>query len=284
MDQVNPSASGGSRVSQVVWPWRDEASRSDQGPKHGNVKGRAVLQALIKAIVAGLFFYHRHPVPGTVLVVLAGLVLVSGCFIPSFFLGFERAGRKFGQWGGAAISAQQVGCDLETDQTVTLSHGFDLNSQLAFGYNFNFYRLWQDRFGSAMTVGIDIGLLAKVYRNWRIGCFGHNLNHPSLGKLYQYDLPSGVGIGLSYTPFSGVLAAVEASKDVGKITRYKIGSEYELWQEKLALRAGVLNEGQLTLYSMGFGVKAKGILVGYAFEGGHQALSGTHQFGLGYKW
>jgi hypothetical protein len=193
-------------------------------------------------------------------------------------------GRRFGQWGGAAISAQQVGCDLETDQTVTLSHGFDLNRQLAFGYNFNFYRLWQEGCGSAMTMGIDVGLLAKVYRSWRVGCFGHNLNHPSLGKSYQYDLPSGVSIGLSYVPFSGVLASVEAGKDAGKITRYKVGSEYELWPDRLTLRAGILNEGQLTLYSTGLGVRARGILVGYAFEGGHQALSGTHQFALGYKW
>jgi len=193
-------------------------------------------------------------------------------------------GRDFGKWGGAAVSVQQVGCDLESDQTVTLSHGFDLNSQLSFGYNFNFYRIWQQDFGSAMTMGIDVGLLAQVYRTWKIGCFGHNLNHPSLGKIYLYDLPSGVSVGLSYLPFSGVLASAEAGKDVGKITRYKFGAEYGLLQDKLAIRAGILNEGQLTLYNLGLGVTARGILVGYAFEGGHQALPGTHQIGLGYKW
>lgn len=193
-------------------------------------------------------------------------------------------GRGFGRWGGAAVSVQQVGCDLESDQTVTVSHGFDLNSQLSFGYNFNFYRIWQQNFGSAMTMGIDVGVLAKIYRTWRIGCFGHNLNHPSLGKIYLYDLPSGVSVGVSHTPFSGVTASVEAGKDVGEITRYKIGAEYGLWQDMLDLRAGIISEGQLTLYSLGFGVTTKGILVGYAFEGGHQALSGTHQIGLGYKW
>lgn len=193
-------------------------------------------------------------------------------------------GNKFGKWGGAALSVQQVGCDLESDQTFTLSHGMDLNNQLAFGYNLNIYRIWQQNFGSAMTMGIDVGLLAKIYRTWRLGCFGHNLNHPSLGKIYLYDLPSGVSVGVSYMPLSGVTASVEAGKDAGKITRYKIGSEYELWQGKMSLRTGIINEGQLTLYSAGFGVTARGILVGYAFEGGHQALSGTHQFGLGYKW
>jgi hypothetical protein len=193
-------------------------------------------------------------------------------------------GKKVGKWGVVAVSAQQVGCDLETDQTLTLSHGFDLNNQLAFGYNFNFYRLWQDRFGSAMTTGIDIGMLAKVYRNWRVGCFGHNLNHPGFGKISRYELPSGVSVGLSYTPFSGVLASIEAEKEAGRVTRYKVGSEYEFWPKTLNIRAGILNEGQLTLYSMGFEARAKGISVGYAFEGGHQALSGNHQFGLGYRW
>ncbi|MBI5805031.1 hypothetical protein HZA73_03195 [candidate division TA06 bacterium] len=193
-------------------------------------------------------------------------------------------GRSFGKWGGAAVSVQQVGCDLESDQAVTLSHGFGLNDQLSFGYNFNFYRIWQQDFGSAMTLGIDVGMMAKVYRTWKIGCFGHNLNHPSLGKIYQYDLPSGVSAGVSCIPFSGVTASAEAGKDVGKLTRYKFGAEYGLWQDKLALRAGILSEGQLTLYDLGFGVNAGGILVGYAFEGGHQALPGTHQIGLGYKW
>lgn len=189
-----------------------------------------------------------------------------------------------GRWGGGALSVQQVGCELETDQAVTLSHGFDLNRQLSFGYNLNFYRLWQQGMGSAITLGADIGLLARIYRSWRMGCFGHNLNHPSLGLDQAYDLPSGVGIGLSHSPFSGVLASVEATKDAGRATRYRIGSEFDLMADRLTLRSGIQTEGQLTLYSAGLEVRARGISVGYAFEGGHQALSGTHQFGLGYGW
>jgi hypothetical protein len=192
--------------------------------------------------------------------------------------------RSWGRWGGAGVSLQQVGCDWEKDQALTLAHGFAMNRQLSFGWGVNLYRLWQERFGSASTAGFDIGLLARVYRKWSIGIHGHNLNHPSLGTLYQYDLPSWVSAGVGFQPFPGLMGTAEAAKEPSRITRYKFGSEFSLAQDRLKLRAGILNEGQLTLYTMGFGVKSLGVSVNYAFEGGHEALSGTHQFGLGYSW
>ncbi|HTY08010.1 MAG TPA: hypothetical protein VMF29_02475, partial [Candidatus Edwardsbacteria bacterium] len=166
-------------------------------------------------------------------------------------------GRELGRWGGAAVSVQQVGCDVESDQNVMLSHGFNLTDQLAFGYTINGYRLWQQRFGSAITAGIDVGLMARVYRKWRIGASGHNLNHPSLGKLREYDLPSGVAVGVAYEAFPGTLGSLELSKDAGYVTKYKVGCEYSLVADKLKLRGGVSNEGALTLYSMGLGVKVR---------------------------
>lgn len=193
-------------------------------------------------------------------------------------------GREFGKWGGAAVSLQQVGSDLAADQNLMLSHGFALTDQLSFGYNLNLYRVWQERFESAMTAGVDIGLMARIYRKWRVGAFGHNLNHPSLGKLREYDLPSGVAVGAAYEPFPGILGGLELSRDAGYVTRYKFGSEFALIPDRIKLRAGLLNEGQLTLYTLGFGVQLRGATVGYAFEGGHAALNGTHQLGLGYRW
>ena len=193
-------------------------------------------------------------------------------------------GNTLKKWGGAAISLQQVGCDLEKDQSLTFSHGMNLTDQLAFGYNLNLYRLWQARFGSAVTAGLDVGMLAKIYKKWRVGAFGHNLNHPSYGKLYEYDLPSGVSVGVAYEPFQGVLGSMDIDKDAGYVTAYKFGSEFTLWPDRLKLRGGIMNQGKITLYDIGFGVQVKGLMIGYAFEGGHEALNGTHQIGLGYWW
>jgi hypothetical protein len=193
-------------------------------------------------------------------------------------------GKDMGKWGGMAVSVQQTGCELETDQSFTFSHGFSMSEQLSFGYNLNLYRLWQNRFGSAITGGVDVGLLARVYRKWRIGCFGHNLNHPSLGVETQYELPSSVAIGLAYEPLPGLAGSVEASKEPGYITCYKAGAEFAVKPEVLNIRSGVSNEGSLTLFSLGMDITITGITVGYAYEGGHQALAGNHQMGLGYKW
>ena len=101
---MSDSTAGANRVSQTVWPWRETVSRSAAVPTHGNVKGRILLQTSMMAIVAGLFFYRHHPIPGTILGSLAGLLLISGLFIPSFFLGFEKAGRKFGQWVATGVT------------------------------------------------------------------------------------------------------------------------------------------------------------------------------------
>ena len=91
------------RVSQAVWRWRD-ADAPVPADSHGNVKGRALLQTLIMAGVAGIFLYRHHPVPGTILAVLAGLILTAAFLAPSFFLAFEKAGRTFGEWVAIGVT------------------------------------------------------------------------------------------------------------------------------------------------------------------------------------
>ena len=101
---MSESPVGQNRVANAIWPWRETALQSAKTASHGNVKGRALLQALIMAAIAGLFLYRHHRIPSAVLAVLAGLVLTSGCLVPSFFLAFEKAGRKFGQWVAIGVT------------------------------------------------------------------------------------------------------------------------------------------------------------------------------------
>ena len=60
------------------------------------MKGRALLHALIMAAVAGIFFYRRHPIPGTILAVLADLILTAAFLAPSFFPAFALNMKYFG--------------------------------------------------------------------------------------------------------------------------------------------------------------------------------------------
>jgi len=99
---MNSETSHAARVSQVVWRWREAAAPA--AASHGNVIGRALLQILIMGAVAGAFFYYRHPVPGTILCVLAVLVLAAACLVPAAFLALEKAGRKFGEWVAVGVT------------------------------------------------------------------------------------------------------------------------------------------------------------------------------------
>ena len=99
---MHSEESHASRVSQAVWRWRETAEPA--AASHRNVKGRGFLQALIPAAVAGVFFYRHHPVPGTILAALAGLLLTAAYLAPSAFLAFEKGGRKFGEWVAIGVT------------------------------------------------------------------------------------------------------------------------------------------------------------------------------------
>ncbi|MBI4726153.1 hypothetical protein HY768_02825 [candidate division TA06 bacterium] len=192
-------------------------------------------------------------------------------------------GKNMGRWGGMALAGQKAGCDWESGQSLTFSNGFSMTDQFSFGYNLNLYRLWQNRLGSAITGGVDVGLLAQVHRKWRIGCFGRNLNHPTLGVETQYELPSSISIGLAYEPLSGLVGSVEASKEPGHTVCYKVGTEFAIKPNVFNLRGGLSSQGREARYSLGTDITAFGLTAGYAYEGEHQPLPGNHQIGLAYK-
>lgn len=87
-------------VSSVVWPWREKEAGKEQPKKTGPAAGAVLLQsAVMAAIGAGLFWGLGHRTMGVVVWSLAGIVLVSGFFIPPVFAAIER----FGQWLGKAV-------------------------------------------------------------------------------------------------------------------------------------------------------------------------------------
>ena len=87
-------------VSSVVWPWREKLA-APASPKQAAPKASSVLiqAAVMAAIGAGLYFWLKHTAMGLVVWCLAGVVLVSGFFLPPVFRAIER----FGQWLGRAV-------------------------------------------------------------------------------------------------------------------------------------------------------------------------------------
>lgn len=56
------------------------------------------------AIGAGLYWWLEHRTMGIVAWALAGIVLVSGLFIPPLFAAIEGFGKRLGKWVGAVLT------------------------------------------------------------------------------------------------------------------------------------------------------------------------------------
>ena len=90
-------------VTDVVWRWK-EAAPAPSAKSHSKPALRAVIQAAIVGAIGGFVLSRGHKGMAIFLISMASFLLISGLFIPWLFLGFERFGKKFGQWFGGALT------------------------------------------------------------------------------------------------------------------------------------------------------------------------------------
>ncbi|MDK9700342.1 MAG: hypothetical protein OEM52_09380 [bacterium] len=200
------------------------------------------------------------------------------------------------EWGVASIAVLNSGVSyrgesLSNETALSLAHAFymqrDMNTDLAFGYAL---KVMSQSFGmsingtslgSATVVGLDAGVRATLWQRTRIGMRVSNLNHPTLSGVVEHDLPTVVNAGVAYSPYRGVLTAIELERTLGQEQLLKGGVELEV-DRHLDLRMGIRsNPNRIAL---GFGVKnILGFRVDYTYLT-HPSLPATHLFGLGYGY
>lgn len=178
---------------------------------------------------------------------------------------------KFGAFG---LSAKTYGFELYKEITATLSYANNYRKKIYYGANINYYNLKIQNYGSASTVGVDIGVLAYFTDFLRWGFSAYNLNRPSIGT--QKDkLPQVYRTGLSVQlPFrNDVNFMLEAEKDTRYTASVKAGLEYTLYN-MVNLRAGIGTEP--SRFSGGIGFNYSLFEIDYGFYN-HQDLGLTHQ-------
>lgn len=219
----------------------------------------------------------------------AGLVLVHGTqFAGGYGLLFGGLGTNLhngsfamshaaGRFGTAALAAVKTGFELHSEQTVRVAHGLLLGRDLAFGYGVSGYHLYQRDIGNGYTWGLDLGMLARLYRVWSVGFSARNLNMPRLGTGPEADLPVRLAFGVAYRPQAGIVSAFDVSKEPGQPTRVSIGQEFRVVRDYLTLRGGV----QTSPVRMAAGLRTGvgNVSVDYALKT-HPTLPLEHVFGL----
>jgi len=187
---------------------------------------------------------------------------------------------------GANLSSEgydtsYTGTYKEDAWTVSLSR--TMTEDLSVGINFHYYRFREPRFGGTSAMGIDLGIIAKVYERWKLGGYIGNINRPSLqGKYRDYPIPTVISVGISYSPWQGILTSVQAEKTPDWQTRFSIGQEILLAKDKIALRAGISTQGELITPTIGFGFNTSRIRLNYAGVF-HLELPVSHVFGITYQ-
>ena len=197
---------------------------------------------------------------------------------------------SLGKWGTVGLGYQGFtvkidGEVLETEQTITLSHGFrlmeDNHTALYLGYNINSYSLkFGKDYGSDTALGIDVGIYAKIWKKVILGFVTKNINSPYLGNEFPKDLPKRMVMGVSYEPYRNVITAFELEKKHNENMRLHIGVEFEIIKF-LTVRFG--SETDPNNLTTGFTLTYSGIGFDYGYMR-HPILSETHQFGLSYSF
>ena len=190
--------------------------------------------------------------------------------------------------GGRMFKVEYNEVELETEYTMSVSHGFslmeDIHSSLAFGYTANLYGLSYDAdsvsgedLGSANAVGFDVGVLGTLRGRTRFGVFMKNINNPKLGETDVEDLPQWFTAGVAYSPYGGVQTSLELQKQDDEDLRACFGIESEV-TDFITVRAGLQNNPNRL--SAGFGARWQMVRVDYSYTS-HATLPGSHHFGLG---
>lgn len=176
------------------------------------------------------------------------------------------------KFGTVGLSAKTYGFELYREITATLTYANNYRKRIYYGVNINYYNLKIQNYGSASTVGFDIGLLGYLTNFLRWGFSAHNISKPTIGT--QKDkLPQVYRTGFSYQPRNDLNLVIDAEKDTRYPLTIKAGLEYNLYG-MIDLRAGLSSEP--VKFSGGIGFNYSLFEIGYAFNN-HQDLGLTHQ-------
>jgi hypothetical protein len=178
-------------------------------------------------------------------------------------------------YGQVGFSLNRFGFDLYREVSGILSYANSYRDVFSFGINLTYNSLAIKNYGSASTIGVDIGILATITHGLRWGFFSANVNAPSIGQARE-KLPQVYASGLSFSPADGLLLGLDVIKDIRYTALVRGGLEYRL-VAPVCLRVGVGNNP--TKFSSGLGVHYSFVQFDYAMTT-HPDLGLSHQFSV----
>jgi hypothetical protein len=178
-------------------------------------------------------------------------------------------------FGVFSLSASRFGFSLYKETRVGVSYSNTVTDQFMVGATLNYYSLIIQNYGSAGSVGFDLGGAVELSEYVRWGFVAFNLHGATIGEAKE-KLPQVFSTGVAYMPMSGATITASLMKDVRYEAELHIGIEYVL-MDLVSVRAGSTSDPN-TL-NAGIGIQASFVQLDYAFSS-HSELGISHQFSI----
>ena len=172
--------------------------------------------------------------------------------------------------------------NLYNESKYGLGYSRQFGKAISAGMQINYLNTFigDNNYGSRGTVAVELGFIAEVIKNLRIGVHIYN---PTRSKTAQYNnerVPTIIKMGLQYTFSDKVFTTVEVEKDIANKPILKIGAEYRIADE-IYLRGGLSNNPSLN--AAGFGIELNKFNLDFA-AAFHPQMGVSPQIGLRYKF
>jgi len=177
--------------------------------------------------------------------------------------------------GSFAVGGMSYGFDLYRESKFTLGYSYNYLNNFFAGVTVNYQTVSIQNYGSDGALFFNIGGLAYISNNFRLGFSIQNINRATFGDEDD-QIPMVFNTGLSYDVVDDLTLNFAVEKDIKYKPSFQFGINYDII-EYLSLRTGFSNEP--SKYSAGIGINYSMFSLDYAMFT-HNDLGLTHQAGI----
>jgi hypothetical protein len=178
-----------------------------------------------------------------------------------------RGTLKVSQVGAFGFTVTQNKLTEYSEQQYRLQYGRAVSNRLYLGGSLDHLRLNASGYGRDGKFIIALGMLAKLFPDFWMGCY---LENPTLQRLGESRISANMALGICWMPGRTFMISSEVEKQSLGPIRIRLGYQYTP-MGRFFFRAGIHTEPHT--WSLGFGVRLSG---GWQVES-----AAAHQFNLG---
>lgn len=178
-------------------------------------------------------------------------------------------------FGSFAIGGMTYGFELYRESKIKFGYSYNYLNTFFAGIGINYHTFSIQGYGNQGLFYLDLGGLAYLTDDLRLGFLIHNINRVSLSDLND-QIPSIINVGLSHDFLKKLSVNFSVEKDLRYNPSIQFGLDYEII-EYFSIRTGFSN--QPSRYTAGVGINYSIFSLDYAFFS-HSDLGLTHQAGV----